>query len=54
MDIATDPIAKELVKLAGDIKAGKYGSDINFAEEKFLEDLEDEVVRPLGGEIMVD
>lgn len=54
MDIATDKIANNLRFLAMRIKEGCYGSDIDFADGSFLEDLEEIIVKPLEAEIIKD
>ncbi|MHC4617252.1 MAG: hypothetical protein ACYTEQ_05815 [Planctomycetota bacterium] len=51
LDIATHLMAETLVALAGKIKADEYGPDTAFDAERFLDELDDLVVRPLGGEI---
>lgn len=54
MDIATGKIANSLRALARRINKEKYGSDIDFNEKAFLEDLDNEIVTVLGGEIITD
>ena len=52
MDIAIAFLSSSLRNLAQSINENLYGSDTDFDEESFLKDLEDQVIKPLGHEII--
>lgn len=51
MDIAINKIVENLRYLAQNITDGRYGTDIDFAADAFLEDLQEYIVDGFGEEI---